>query len=69
MDLLRGAMGMLVCLANMAVVMPLGMRVARRVRRATATHAPEGNAAGSPDAPTALDHTATAAHKSHQERG
>jgi hypothetical protein len=43
------------CLAIMAVMMPLGMRVARRVRRATAKHAPDSSISGAQDASSPAD--------------
>jgi hypothetical protein len=49
MDLLLGAVGMLVCLAIMAAVMPLGMRVARRLRRGPISHTPDSTTSGSQD--------------------
>ncbi len=39
MDMLLAALGMLACLAIMALVMPLAMRLGRRLRRPTAAHA------------------------------
>ncbi len=50
MSLLLAGLGMLGCLAIMLVLMPLGMRVAHRVRRATANHAADSTASGSRDA-------------------
>jgi hypothetical protein len=49
MDLLLGAVGMLVCLAIMAAVMPLGMRVAHRIRHGPTSHTPDSTASGSQD--------------------
>jgi hypothetical protein len=53
MDLVLAGLGMLACLAITVVLMPLGMRVARRVRRATANHA-AASTSGSRDAPRTL---------------
>jgi hypothetical protein len=55
MDMVLAGVGMLVCVAIMALVvplgMPLGMRAARRVRRATTTHTPDSSTFRSQDAP------------------
>ena len=51
MDMILAGVGMLVCLAVMALVMPLGTRVARRIRRATSTHTPDSSTSSSQDAP------------------
>jgi hypothetical protein len=53
MDTILAGVGMLVCLAIMALVMPLGMRVARRIRRATTTHTPDSSTSSSQDDPAA----------------
>ena len=55
MDLLLGALGMLACIAIMVAVMPLEMRLGRRLTRSTATTpAPDGmtSTPQPPDAPT-----------------
>jgi len=49
MDMILAGVGMLVCLAIMALVMPLGTRVARRIRRARTTHTPDSSTASPQD--------------------
>jgi hypothetical protein len=52
MNLLLAVLGMLACIEIMAVVMPLGVRVARGVRHATAGRAPDRATAGAQDPPS-----------------
>jgi hypothetical protein len=56
MDLLLAALGMLACIAIMAAVMPLGMRVARRVRDATAKHGHDSSTSARGSPPSPIDH-------------
>jgi hypothetical protein len=64
MDMLLAALGMLGCLAIMAVLMPLAMRVARRLRRPGAEHAPDSTSPVPQQAPQAAP-----AQESPHERG
>jgi hypothetical protein len=73
MDLLLAALGMLACIAIMAALMPLGMRMARRVRGATAKPVRDSSTSGSQGPPSTGDPTedgdqAANTHDSHQER-
>jgi hypothetical protein len=55
MDLLLGALGMLACIAIMAAVMPLAMRLGRRLTRSSATTPTPGGTTSThqpPDRPT-----------------
>jgi hypothetical protein len=74
MDLLLAGLGMLGCIAIMAVVVPLGMRIARRVRRNATTPTPDSTPPSSQDAPPIDHHSdgsdqAANAHNSREERG
>ena len=53
MNLFLAGLGMLVCIALMAAVMPLAMRLGRRLTRSSATPTPGGTTPGPPppDAP------------------
>jgi hypothetical protein len=53
MDLLVPALGMLACLAMMALVMPLAMRLVGRLRRPSTTHTAGGTPALPPQPPQA----------------
>jgi hypothetical protein len=53
MDLLLGALGMLACIAIMAAVMPLAMRLGRRLTRSTDTTPAPGGTASTPQPPGA----------------
>jgi hypothetical protein len=64
MDMVLAGLGMLGCLAIMAVLMPLGMRVARRLRRADGEHIPDNTGS----TPQRSPQTASA-QESQQERG
>jgi hypothetical protein len=53
MDMFLAALGMLACMAIMALAMPVAMRLGRRLRRPTATHAPGGTPPVPPQGPDA----------------
>jgi hypothetical protein len=74
MDVFLGVLGMLACIAIMAALMPLGMRVVRRVRDATARQAPNRSRSHPQDPsptrdPSQGDDQATRTDDSPQERG
>jgi hypothetical protein len=51
MNLLLAGLGMLVCIAIMAAVMPLAMRLGRRLTRSTATTPAPGGTTSTPQPP------------------
>jgi hypothetical protein len=53
MDLLLGALGMLACIAIMAAVMPLAMRLGRRLTRSSDTTSAPGGTTSTPQPPGA----------------
>jgi hypothetical protein len=64
MDMLLAGLGMLGCLAIMAVLMPLAMRLGRRLRRTSAEHAPDSTGSVRQQAPQTAP-----AQESQHERG
>jgi hypothetical protein len=74
MDVFLAALGMLACIAIMGALMPLGMRVARRIRDTTAKHPHHSSTSQLIDPsptgdPSPGGDQAPEAHDSKQERG